>query len=48
MISSESDKAKVLEKKKKKRAPTLGPRGLNQAQNEVFRHFLELGSLIFP
>ena len=45
MISSESDKAKVLEKI---RAPTLGPRGLNQAQNEVFRHFVELGSLSFP
>ena len=41
-------KPKFWGKKKKIRAPTLGPRGLNQAQNEVFRHFLELGSLIFP
>ena len=25
----------------------LGPMGLNQAQNEVFNHFLEFGSYVF-
>ena len=25
----------------------LGPNGPNQAQNDVFRHFLESGSLVF-
>ena len=27
--------------------PNLGPMGLNQAQNEVLRHFIEFGSYFF-
>ena len=28
-------------------SPNLGSMGLNQAQNEVFRHLLEFGSYVF-
>ena len=27
--------------------PNLGPSGLNYAQSEVFRHFIEFGSFVF-
>ena len=40
-----TDEAKFL--KKKNIRPELGPTGLNQAQNEVFRHFFEFGILVF-
>ena len=33
---------------KKNLAPSLGLTGLNNAQNEVFRYFLEFGSKVFP
>ena len=33
--------------KKKFGSPKLGSMGLNQAQNEVFRHLLEFGSYVF-
>ena len=33
--------------KKKNGGPNLGPTGLNQAQNEIFRHFVEFGSYVF-
>ena len=39
-----TDKARFL---KKFHGPNLAATGLNQAQNEVFRHFLEFGSLVF-
>ena len=32
---------------KKIGGPNLGPVGLNLAQNEVFRYFLEFGSYVF-
>ena len=38
-------RSKVFEKKIG--GPNLGPAGLNQAQNEVFHHFLELKTLVF-
>ena len=40
-----TDEAKVFEKKLCN--PNLGPTGLNQVQNEVFRHFPEFESLVF-
>ena len=39
-----ADEARLL--KKKLCNPNLGPMDLNQAQNEVFHHFLEFGSLV--
>ena len=33
--------------KKKFGGPNLSPTGLNQAQNEVFCHFIEFGSYVF-
>ena len=44
MISSVR-RSQIFEKKY--RRPNLGPTGLNQAQNEVLRNFLEFGSLVF-
>ena len=47
MISSDWQ-SQIFEKKKKKiRDPNLGPTGVNQTQNEVFRYFLEFGWLVF-
>ena len=40
-----TDKARFL--KKKIGGPNLGPTSLNQAQNDVFPHFLEFGSYVF-
>ena len=42
-----TDEARVLKKKKKICCLNLGPISLNHAQNEVFCHFLEFGSLVF-
>ena len=37
----------IFLKEKKISGPNLGAMGLNQAQNEVFYHFLEFGSYVF-
>ena len=42
-----ADQARFLKKKKKFCIPNLDRTGQNQAQNEVFHHFLEFGSLVF-
>ena len=45
-----TDEARFLKKKKttkKNSGPNLGPAGLNQAQNEVFYHFLGFGLYVF-
>ena len=41
-----TDKARLL--KKKFGSQKFGPMGLNQAQNKVFRHFVEFGLYVFP
>ena len=46
MISS-TDKVRFFKKKKKIGSPNLGPVSLNQAQKEVFCHFIEFGSYVF-
>ena len=43
MISSDQ-RSQIFEVKKKIGGPNLGPTGLNQAQNEIFCHFMEFGS----
>ena len=42
-----SDWRSQIFERKKNGDPNFGPAGLNQAQNKVFRHFLEFGSLVF-
>ena len=42
--------SQIFEKKKKRKKNgglNLGPTGLNQTQNQVFRHFLEFVSVVF-
>ena len=45
MIADQTGEARLLEKEFG--SSNLGPTGLNQAQNEVFPHFLEFGSYVF-
>ena len=45
MIADQTDVARLLEKEFG--GSNLGSTGLNQAQNEVFPHFLEFGSYVF-
>ena len=46
MISSDW-RSQIFEKKNKTCGPNLGLTGLNQEENEVFRYFLEFGSVGF-